>query len=198
MFILGVTGASGSGKSTFAKYLSLYGFEHIDTDLLARKILPDAANLLAEAFGKDIITSENTVDRKLLASRAFSSPENTEKLNQITHPLITKALIEELEEASRRGVTKIAIDGAALFEAGADKLCDITVAVCAEERTRLNRVILRDNITEEEATQRFSAQKPQSYYTSKSDFTIESNNYDQIVENTKKFLNQLGTGGKIL
>ena len=196
MFILGVTGTSGSGKSTFAKYLEKYGFEHIDTDLIARQIIPDAIQLLADAFGQDIIAEDNTLDRKLLAKRAFSKPENTEKLNKITHPYITNEILKRIDDAKKRGVHRLVIDGAALFEAGADKLCDKTVAVCADEKIRMNRVIKRDNITEEQALQRFSAQKPQDFYTSKSDFTLENNSYEQMIENTEILLSKIGDNQK--
>ena len=195
MFVLGVTGASGAGKTTIVKQLALYGFKHIDTDVIARKIIPVALDSLVDTFGADIITGNNELDRKILAEKAFSSKKNTEKLNKITHPLIIAEIKREIEAEAKLGTTLIAVDGAALFEAGADKLCNKTVAVCADTGIRLKRVILRDNITEDQAKQRFRAQKSQNYYTEKCDYTIFNNTENEMRQNTEELLQKLNIGG---
>ena len=74
-----------------------------------------------------------------------------------------------MEEIGYRGVI---IDAIALFESGEDALCDFTVAVIAPKEIRLERIMKRDNITEEKALERINAQKDESFFTSRADFVL--------------------------
>lgn len=175
MKIIGLTGLTGAGKSTVAQKLMAYGCYHIDADKVAKDVInnrEDVKNKLKEHFGDDVVNPDGTTNRPLLASRAFSSEENTNALNSITHPAVTteiKSIIEDMEEVGYRGVI---IDAIALFESGEDKLCDFTVAVVAPEDIRLERIMKRDNITQEKALERINAQKDESFFTSKADFVL--------------------------
>ena len=103
MTVYGLTGKTGAGKSTVAAFLKEKGFYIIDGDVIARHITDKgkpALKLLSEHFGADIINADGTLNRKLLASRAFSSPENTAVLNSITHPLITEEFEKEIDTNS--------------------------------------------------------------------------------------------------
>jgi dephospho-CoA kinase len=80
--VIGITGPSGAGKGTVSKMLKARGFHHIDTDLLAREVIPETLPRLVETFG-EILNEDGTLDRKALAKKAFSSAENTEKLNML-------------------------------------------------------------------------------------------------------------------
>lgn len=175
MKIIGLTGLTGAGKSTVAQKLMAYGCYHIDADKVAREVINNNENVknkLKERFGEDVINSDGTTNRPLLASRAFSSEENTNALNEITHPAVTKeiqSIIKDMEEVGYRGVI---IDAIALFESGEDALCDFTVAVVAPKEIRLERIMKRDNITEEKALERINAQKNESFFTSRADFVL--------------------------
>ena len=88
MTVWGLTGKSGSGKTTVAKLLHDKGFCVVDGDILARKAVEKGSPVLkqlADCFGADILLPDGTLDRRKTAERAFSSPENTRKLNEITH-----------------------------------------------------------------------------------------------------------------
>ena len=175
MKIIGLTGLTGAGKSTVAQKLMAYGCYHIDADKVAREVINNNENVknkLKEHFGDDVINEDGTTNRPLLASRAFANEESTNALNEITHPAVTeeiKSIIKDMEEIGYRGVI---IDAIALFESGEDALCDFTVAVIAPKEIRLERIMKRDNITEERALERINAQKDESFFTSRADFVL--------------------------
>ncbi len=177
MTVYGLTGKTGAGKSTVASFLKGKGFYIIDGDIIARHITDrgkPALRLLSESFGEDIINADGTLNRRLLALRAFSSRENTDKLNSITHPLITEEFRQEIEKAEREGYTKALIDAAALLESECKNLCSKIIVVYAPEEMRLKRILSRDGITEEEARTRMRAQKSDEYYFSHADIIVKS------------------------
>lgn len=175
MKIIGLTGLTGAGKSTVAQKLMAYGCYHIDADKVAREVINNNENVknkLKERFGDDVINADGTINRPLLASRAFANEKSTNALNEITHPAVTEeiqSIIKDMEEVGYRGVI---IDAIALFESGEDALCDFTVAVVAPKEIRLERIMKRDNITEEKALERINAQKDESFFTKQADFVL--------------------------
>lgn len=175
MKIIGLTGLTGAGKSTVAQKLISYGCYHIDADKVARDVInsdENVKNKLKEQFGDDVINSDGTVNRPVLASRAFADTKSTEALNSITHPAVNekiKSIIRDVESIGYRGII---IDAIALFESGEDALCDFTVAVVAPQDIRLERIIKRDNISSEKALERINAQKSESFFTEKADFIL--------------------------
>ncbi|MBR2454922.1 MAG: dephospho-CoA kinase [Clostridia bacterium] len=175
MKIIGLTGLTGAGKSTVAQKLMAYGCYHIDADKVAREVINNNENVknkLKERFGDDVIHDDGTTNRPLLATRAFADEQSTNDLNNITHPAVTEeiqSIIKDMEEVGYRGAI---IDAIALFESGEDALCDFTVAVVAPKEIRLERIMKRDNITEEKALERINAQKDESFFTSRADFVL--------------------------
>ncbi len=175
MKIIGLTGLTGAGKSTVAQKLMAYGCYHIDADKVARNVINNNENVknkLKERFGCDVINADGTTNRPVLASRAFADEQSTLDLNAITHPAVIeeiKSIIKDMEEVGYRGII---IDAIALFESGLDSLCDFNVTVVAPKEIRLERIMKRDNITEEKALERINAQKDESFFTSKADFIL--------------------------
>ena len=175
MKIIGLTGLTGAGKSTVAQKLMAYGCYHIDADKVARDVInnsEDVKNKLKERFGEDVVMVDGTINRPLLASRAFADEESTNALNEITHPAVTKEIQSIIKDMSEIGYRGVIIDAIALFESGEDALCDFTVAVIAPKEIRLERIMKRDNITEEKALERINAQKDESFFTKKADFVL--------------------------
>ncbi len=175
MKIIGLTGLTGAGKSTVAKKLAAYGCYHIDADRVAREVINNNENVknkLKKRFGNDVINSDGTTNRPLLASRAFADEESTNALNKITHPAVTEEIKSIIKDISEVGYAGIIIDAIALFESGEDSLCDFTVAVVAPTEIRLDRIMKRDNITREKALERINAQKDESFFTSRADFIL--------------------------
>ncbi len=177
IFVVGMTGPTGSGKSTVGKLLCERGFKIIDADKTARRVTEKGSPtlaLLCNAFGDDILLETGELDRAALAKKAFADSESLEKLNSITHPAIIELIEQEIAELAQQGETKIILDAPQLFEANADRLCDFILSVLADRETRLRRIISRDNISAEQANARINAQKPDEFFVDNSDFVIHN------------------------
>ena len=175
--ILGLTGPTGSGKSSASAIGALLGIKVVNCDMLSRKATEkgsEGLKALVTAFGKDILNADGTLNRKTLAQKGFANEENTELLNKTILPFIVELVYEQI------GKENVILDAPTLFESGIDKICTKTVAVLADEKIRLNRIIKRDSISEREAKLRMSAGKPDDFY-SKADYTVYNN------ENTANF-----------
>lgn len=172
--VMGLTGTTGSGKSVLSKYLENRGAFIIDCDLIAHDILErqDVIESIVSSFGE--VTVDGKICRKKLAEIAFSSTENTNMLNSITHPVITEKIMEILR--SRQHLTKglTVIDAPLLFEAGLEKVCDFTLAVTADRETRLSRIMARDGIDRDAAISRINAQKVDSDYAKKATYNVKN------------------------
>ena len=178
--VIGLTGQTGAGKSTVSAMAESYGCYIINADKVAREATAknsECLKRLAEFFGNDIIDSNGECVRKLLAQRAFSSKENTDMLNSITHPMIIRRISE---------YKTVIIDAPQLFESGCDKLCDKIIAVTAPRSVRLERIIMRDGISEKDALLRINAQHDEEYYTSQADFVIDGSMSIEDVERKLK------------
>lgn len=173
--LVGLTGPIGSGKSAVAKIFANNSYKVIDADKIAREVVEKGSPVLvqlSDAFGEDVINDDGTLNRRLLAQKAFSSKESTELLNSITHPAIVSLVKKRVEEYKARGFDKIVYDAPLLFESNTDVLCDKIVSVVASKEVRIERVKARDNLPLAEILKRIKAQHELSFYTEKSDFVI--------------------------
>ncbi|MBR6572113.1 MAG: dephospho-CoA kinase [Clostridia bacterium] len=194
-FIVGLTGPTGSGKSTACKAAKDLGFFVIDCDKTARKASEDKNCLkaLATAFGNDILNSDGSLNRKTLAEKAFSNKESTRLLNDTIFPFVFEILKSEIEGAEAE---KILLDAPTLFESGVDRVCNETCAILAEPEIRLKRILKRDNLDESQAKLRMGAGKNEEYYREKTKHILYNNNSEE--ELYKEFSNLLNSfiGGK--
>lgn len=173
--LVGLTGKTGAGKSTVSAYLRERGAYIIDGDIVARKVFVEDETLigkLTDAFG-NILNDDKTLNRGLLAKKAFSSSENTRILNSIMHPAINK-LIEDEAEKAFEAYNVVIVDAAAIIESGFADKCDKLVVVTAPLETRKNRIMARDSITEENAVIRINGQKDDKFYLSRADYIIDN------------------------
>lgn len=172
--LVGVTGPSGAGKGLAVRTFAAHGFYVIDADKVAREVvMPGEAALmqLAEIFGADLIKADGTLDRRLLANRAFASRESTDRLNDIMLTEIRKRMIDRAEDCRDRGENCL-FDAPLLFEARLEEYCDCCVAVIAPLALRIRRLSERDGITEEEIRSRIKMQHEDEYYTSRCQYII--------------------------
>ena len=192
MRVFGITGGSGSGKSTVSAMLAEMGVYIIDTDKIARQVVEKGSECLTElcsAFGAEILKPDGSLDRKRLASIAFADKEKTALLSRITHKYI-KAETERL--IANSAAELIGIDGAVLIGSGIDLLCETTVSVTADLSTRVKRITERDNLTEEEARTRLSAQPTVDYYIEKTEYHIFNNgDIDELKQQVRELINKL-------
>jgi len=173
--IIGVTGPTGAGKSAVREVFEEYGFACADCDVLARRAVEPgmpALAQLAEAFGSDIIRQDGSLDRPLLAARAFPTPEGCSRLNGIVHPAVIALVEDIIRQAGENNQPGVAIDAPLLFEAGLERICHAVIAVIAPDDLRMNRIMTRDGLNEEAARTRMAAQHPCEYYSQRADYTI--------------------------
>ncbi len=173
--VIGLTGPTGAGKSTVAAAFRKLGCAVIDADRVARDMVKDPGCLaqLKEIFGADIVAQDGLLDRRKLAARAFSSPENTRKLNAVTHPAIIRECTRQIEAAAAGDCRAVILDAPLLFESGTQDLCGATVAVITPDASRLKRIMARDGISEEDAARRMAAQHGNDYYRERADYTFD-------------------------
>ena len=186
--VIGLTGPTGAGKSSVAKELAALGCAVVDCDRIARQVTDSCApclQSLAEEFGSDIL-QEGVLNRKLLAARAFASPEKTRKLNELTHPWILGETKAQIQAALDAGKPFVVVDAPLLFEAGVDALCDEIVAVTVPFEKRLQRIMKRDHISEELARARMAAQHPESWYEERAGKVISGRLDDETLRSELK------------
>ncbi len=201
MKIIGLTGPSGAGKSTVAGFFAAYGIPAIDADRVYHGILAakgPCTDELASAFGRDILNEAGFVDRKKLGAAVFGRPDTPSRLhtlNEITHKYVMAQVREETENYRRRGVRAVLFDAPQLFEAGAERECDLVIGVLADRAHRLRRIMRRDGIDEAAASARLCAQKDDDFYRARCDLILENNGDESIVANeVRAFLLRSGVG----
>ncbi|WKD59382.1 dephospho-CoA kinase [Corynebacterium caspium] len=178
MKIMGLTGGIGSGKTTVANLLREQGLKIIDADQIARQIVEPGQPALAElaqVFGADILTAEGTLNRSLLASRAFANPAQTERLNAITHPRIWEAAKWQFEQALQAGEKWVVYDMPLLIETGQYREVDLVVVVDVDTETRVQRLVNTRGLTEEDARNRIAAQINQAKRLAVAQVVIDNN-----------------------
>lgn len=175
--IIGLTGQTGAGKTTVAEGLRHFGYQVIKADDIARLVTETGSPTLkdlAAVFGKDILRPDGSLDRTLLAERAFSTPENTKLLNGITHPEILRLINKKINGAFFDGYEGVVLDASQLFESGLNERCTLVLSVVAPEEVRKARIMARDGISEEQALQRMGAQLSEEFFRTHSNYVLEN------------------------
>jgi dephospho-CoA kinase len=175
--IIGITGCPGSGKSALAAVLAVEGWILIDADEVGREVVetdPAVLEDIADAFGRDVLDVSGRLNRGLVASRAFSSPENTRQLNSIVHPILIRRLTSQVNELRAKNMNTV-VDCALIFEWGIVGLFDTVVCVTADEALRKQRIVDRDGRSSVDIDNLFSAQLPEREKAERSDMVFDNN-----------------------
>ena len=171
--VLGLTGGTGAGKSSALRAIRSLGGEVIDCDALYHEMLETCAPLRDEigVSFPGAFDAAGQLDRRKLGQEVFSHKDRLEQLNGI----VARHLVPEVRRRLAASESKIfAIDAINLLEGGLDQLCDRTIAVTAPLELRVRRIMARDNITEQYARLRISAQQPDEYYRGKCDCELNN------------------------
>lgn len=191
MKILGITGSSGSGKTTVSE---LIGKKYLSKIINADKVVKEMSvpgteymKKIEEKFGKDILLENGFLNKKMLADKIYHNKQDLEILNELTF----KYVVDEIKRrvAFSQNVDYIVIDAPLLIESGLDKLCDYIISVIADENIKIKRICQRDNLDENTARKRLNIQNENKYYTEKSNFVILNNedcNLEKEIENIIK------------
>jgi len=179
--IIAVTGCPGSGKSVLSREIADHGWELVDVDDLGRTVVEDDAGVLAAlaaAFGEDILLGDGSLDRRLLAGRAFASREANAALNWIVHPPLIRRLERRIGELRRDGADAV-VDCALVFEWGIGGRFDLVICVAADEETRKRRLMSRDGRSESEVHDLFAAQFPEPEKIRRADLVLNNTDADE-------------------
>lgn len=161
LYVLGLTGISGSGKSSVAKRLKGLGAFIIDSDQLGHRAYAPggpAYQPVVEAFGTDILHKDGTINRKVLGSRVFGNKKQLKTLTDIMWPLIAKLAREEMALAVAQGKRVCVIDAAVLLEAGWQDMVHEVWTVIIPETEAVRRIVERDGLSEAAAQSRLQSQ----------------------------------------
>jgi len=182
--IVGLTGGIASGKSTVAKMFEELGARVVDTDIIAREVVKVGSRAWMEIvnlWGKGILNEDQTINRKRLGEIVFNSREDLKKLNEITHPEISKEVAEVIKKAKPEEVVIIVIP--LLIEEGLQSLVEQVWVVTSSEGTQIRRIIEREDLSLPQARARLKSQMPLAEKIKYSDKII---NADLPISETRK------------
>ncbi|MBT3228566.1 MAG: dephospho-CoA kinase [Candidatus Marinimicrobia bacterium] len=177
MYILGVTGNIGSGKSTVSDRLAHHGAIVSHSDPLAKEILrndPEILASLAERFGTDILNEAGELQKHILAERAFSTRDDQLFLNHLIHPEVRRITLDRIEMARSQGKSLFVVDAPLLFEAHADSITDGVLVVVADRMFREGRVERRSSISKVDFDRRDALQMPIEEKIRRADYVIDN------------------------
>lgn len=179
MLIIGITGGSGAGKSAAAKIFGKLGAVVVSADEIYHELLKSDIKMLSELQNRfpDSFTS-GSLDRSVLRKIAFADTSALEDLNAITHKHVIREINRIIGAARNRGEIAAVLEAIYLLESGFAPICDLTVAVTAPLEKRLERIMLRDGLTQETALERINSQKPDEYYTGMCDRIVKNDGCD--------------------
>jgi len=178
MLRVGLTGSIGVGKSFVASVFEELGCHVLDADQTAREVvMPGTPGLkaLTEAFGEEILQSDGTLDRKQLAALVFADESQRQRLNHILHPFIIArqdAILTEWEREDPRGIG--IVDAALMIESGGYRRFDKLIVVHCRPVVQLERLMLRDKLSRDEAQRRIDSQMPQAEKQKYADYLIDT------------------------
>ena len=178
VMVIGLTGQTGAGKSTVSKVFVQNGFRLIDADAISRHVVARGSHCLAdlqECFTDAILTPDGELDRKVMASIAFSDHRKLEMLNTIMYPYIVGEILRMIHRFSQQNHKLILLDAPPLFESRADDFCDLIISVVAKPELRMQRIMERDHISEKAAQQRMEMQLTEEFFRLHSDTVLENN-----------------------
>ena len=150
MFVVGVTGGIGSGKTTVTRLFEQLGVVVVDADVIARHIMDrgsPAMQAVVARYGDQALHHDGSLNRAWLRAHIFAHPEEKNWLNQLTHPLIRQQILQQLAAAQS---TYVMLSAPLLIENGLHKLCQRVLVVDVDEAAQRQRTALRDNVSSDQ------------------------------------------------
>ena len=194
MKVIGITGNSGSGKTTASKILEekLSAYV-IDADKVVKDMSQPGTeyfNAIKRVFGDNFFTDDGNINRKKLADEIYNQKDSLHRLNDITFKYV-KEEIENQISASKIENEYVVIDVPLLFEAGLDKSCDVVIAMVADDEKKIERIMERDGIDYATAKKRLDIQPNDDMYLEKADFIIDNSNDDELWQKLSEILQMI-------
>jgi dephospho-CoA kinase len=186
--IIGITGSFGSGKTTVARIFKSFGSKVIDADKIAHKVISPESKIykkIIDAFGKNILKKNTTVDRDKLAKIVFGKKKFLSRLNNIIHPEVIRTIKDEIKNSKAK---VIVLDAPLLIEAGLEKLVDKLIVVKITREKQIKRIQNRTSLSKAEILGRIGFQIPLKDKVRLADFVIDNSG---TIEETKKQAEQI-------
>lgn len=194
--IYGLTGGIAAGKSTVLQMFVDHGFEVFDADSVAREVVvPGSVGLtqITEQFGQQILLADGTLDRSKLGSIVFGHPDQLQKLNNITRPLIKKRILKTVSTVKKSSKSTIAIfEIQLLFEGDYAQYFDGVISLYVKPDVQLQRLMKRNNLTKKVALERINSQMSMDQKKRLADFVIDnSGDLKQLENEFDRLISQL-------
>ena len=185
MYLIGLTGGMGSGKSTVADCLRSNGTPVIDADVIAHKIMNEESTFdkIHEIFGKNVFDKDGSLNKVKFSSVLFTNTVKRKKLNEFVHPKVWDEMMNETEKYVTEGSKVIFLDVPLLIESGWHTRVNETWLVKADYNERIERLRLRTNLSTEEIKKRIEIQMPES---EKEEYADKIINNDGSIEETER------------
>ncbi len=177
MIKVGVTGAIGSGKTTFCKMLEELGAAVFYADDEAKRLMVEDVDLrkaLEQAFGQETYLSDGSLNKPHLIKEAFQKG-NVEKLNSIVHPAVRKEFERFAKKAANSGYKLVVKEAALLLNYGRPDELDLVIIIKSGQNSRVQRVVNRDKVSEQAVLERNAKQPDFDKLTHLADYIIENN-----------------------
>ena len=174
MFILGLTGGIGSGKSAASKYFRDQGITVVDADVVAREVVePGQPALIAikERYGANALLDDGTLNRAWLRAKVFAEPDERKWLESQTHPRIRDSIIVQLSAATSPYAI---LESPLLFESGQSELVARTLVIDVPEEIQVERACSRDRSVEEQIHRIIAAQLPRAERLQRADDAVDN------------------------
>lgn len=181
MLKVAITGNIASGKTFVETVLSSKGYPVYDTDSMAHTILATSVEVREAFQDYDITNHRGEISREKLGNLVFAKPDLKKVLEDIIHPEVRKELRKVFNFSGIADIMFVSVP--LLFEAHFDDMFDKSILVYANDDIRLQRLMIRNDLTEEQAQLRINSQMPQDEKASKVDYIIHNNSSIKDFEN---------------
>jgi dephospho-CoA kinase len=190
--LVAITGGIGSGKSTFAKFLSEQGHIVLYADDISKEILandPIVKNLIIKEFGPEAYFN-NSINKEFLSDTIFSNPIKLKKINLILHPRVRAKILSLANEyfKTRRIVF---VEAALIFESKIEKMYDLVVLIQANKTIRLERSLKFNKITQKDFNKRNDKQLDDNIKMKKADIVFNNNGSKAELKQKARLLSAL-------
>jgi dephospho-CoA kinase len=193
MFVIGITGGIGSGKSSVARILRVLGIPILDADAIAHELTAvqgETNQAIAQALGPEVLREDGSLDRPYLADLAFSNKRVLDSLSAIIHQEVIKTMEDRMDQEKARKTKVLALDVPIPVKRGFLDICDQVWTVRADQEIRLARLQQR-GMDRDEALRRIQVQMTPEEYRELADHEIENNgNLLELEERVKTLLKE--------
>lgn len=191
MFILGLTGSIGMGKTATAKMFAEEGVPVQDADAVVHALYEGEATALIEAAFPGT-TAGGVVDRVKLGAQVIGNADAIKRLEAIVHPLVAQKRDQFLAESEKNGADVAVLDIPLLYETGGDKRCDAVAVVSAPAEVQRERVLTRPGMTEERFFAILAKQMPDAEKRRRADFIVDtSKGFDAARQQVREILDKV-------